>query len=161
MSEQPPDAAPFFHVGILVADLETAMARFSDALGVTFAPVMDGPVELRGGDHHVHLTMRATYSVQGPPHVELVQGQGDGIFSLAGGERIHHLGRWSPNPDDGDGAHLCLPTIYSVHQVPGQPPGMWLTDPAELHGVLVELVDEGNRPTLEAWISGRPPGSGQ
>ena len=155
----PSDDAPFFHVGILVADLDAAIERFSEALGLTFAPVMDGPVQLRGDDGETDMTMRATYSTQGPPHVELIQAQGDGIFSLAGGERIHHLGRWSPSLDEGSNAHVCLPTMYSVHQVPGQPPGMWLTDPADLHGVLLELVDEHSRPVLDAWIAGHPPGS--
>jgi catechol 2,3-dioxygenase-like lactoylglutathione lyase family enzyme len=158
MSGPEPPEAPFFHVGILVADLDAAVDRFSEALGLTFAPVMDGPVELRGDGGELRLTMRATYSVEGPPHIELIQGQTDGIFSLAGGERLHHLGRWSPSRDELADAHVCLPTLYSVHQVPGQPPGMWLTDPAELHGVIVEFVDENSRPILEAWISGEPPG---
>ena len=149
---------PFFHVGILVADIDAAIARFSDTLGLAFAPVMDAPVQLRGADETVDLTMKATYSREGPPHIELIQGQHeDGIFSLSGGERIHHLGCWAPSLDAGEA--VCLPTLYAVHQVPGQPPGMLLTDPAALHGVVMEFLDEAGRPVLESWIAGSPPGS--
>jgi hypothetical protein len=151
--------APFFHVGVLVADIDAAIGRFSEMLGLSFAPVMHAPVQLRNTEHDLEVTMTATYSVQGPPHIELIQGHGDGIFSLAGGERIHHLGCWSPGLDASSSAAppLCLPILYSVHPVPGQPPGMLLSDPASLHGAVMGLLDDRGRPMLDAWLAGRPP----
>lgn len=124
---------------------------------------MNAPVQLRSTEEDLEFTMKETCSVQGPPHIELIQGQGDGIFSLAGGERIHHLGTSAPGLDVASGAAppLCLPILYSVHPVPGQPPSLLLSDPAALHGVCMELLDEGGRPMLDAWLAGRPPGASQ
>jgi hypothetical protein len=152
--------APFYHVGILVEDLDAAMARFAEALGVTFAPVMEGPVRLRSGDDETEFVMKATYSHQGPPHIELIQGREDGIFSLSAGERMHHLGCWSAEfgGDDPPFAGSCLAALCTVHPVPDAPPGMWLSDPAALHGVMMEFVDDGSRPMLAEWLAGRPPG---
>ncbi|MGH7897958.1 MAG: hypothetical protein ACREQQ_08390 [Candidatus Binatia bacterium] len=77
-----------FHVGILVANLDEAIERFSLAFGLTFAPIGEMRSELHGA-FETACVVRATYSREGPPYIELIEGQGDGLFSLARGEGVH------------------------------------------------------------------------
>jgi catechol 2,3-dioxygenase-like lactoylglutathione lyase family enzyme len=149
------DNAPFFHVGILVADIDAAIDRFSKVFGLTFTDVGGMPVTLHGSEQS-EVTMRAAYSREGPPHIELVEGQGDGIFSLRHGEGVHHIGVWSPEFSAYDPGR-CLPVSLRVNMMPGDP-SMWLSDPTDLHGTRIEFVDERGRDQLEAWIKGSPPG---
>jgi Glyoxalase/Bleomycin resistance protein/Dioxygenase superfamily len=90
--------APFYHVGILVADIEDAVERFSTALDLAFAPILTTPgVRLHGvdeGEYEVHWT----FPRQGPPYIELIEGQGDGFFSLVQGERRSEFEIWLASP---------------------------------------------------------------
>jgi glyoxalase/bleomycin resistance protein/dioxygenase superfamily protein len=149
--------APFYHVGILVADLDEAMERFSQKLGITFCEPNAMQVTLADPEPF-ECEMRATYSREGPPHIELVQGYGDGLFSLRHGEGIHHLGLWAPDwttYNTLEPTH-CLPVAVQVRMMPGDPT-MWLSDPADLHGTRLEYVDTAMQPSLEGWIKGVPP----
>ena len=87
--------APFFHVGILVEDMHDAIARFGEVLGLDFAtpprsliPQLDEGGEVRDWEVYV------SYSRQGPPHFELIEAAGDGIFGAQQGYGFHHLGAW-------------------------------------------------------------------
>jgi Glyoxalase/Bleomycin resistance protein/Dioxygenase superfamily len=151
--------APYYHVGILVADLDEAMERFSQKLGLTFAPVNDMEIDAEDDNGSFKQKMKATYSVQGPPHIELLEATGDGIFSLKNGEGVHHLGLWCPvwNEYHEQGEHRCLPVAMKINLIPGADPTMWLSNPADLHGTRLEFVSEPMKPGLEAWINGNPP----
>jgi hypothetical protein len=146
--------APFYHVGILVADVERAMHRFSQKLGVTFCDPNPMHVTLAGSEER-ECDMYATYSKEGPPYIELVQGHGDGLFSLRNGEGLHHLGIWSPDwaMYSSRGPERCLPVAVTVNMMPGDP-NMWLSDPSDLCGTRIEYVDDVQRPVLESWIGG-------
>ena len=150
--------APFYHVGILVADFDAAVEKFSSIFGITFAPPMDAPVTMQGVDGPFDVHVKATYSLEGPPFIEIMEGTpGDGIFGLDQGEGVHHLGVWTPSWDEYGNRepHRCLPVCQRVHMIPGADPTMWLTDPADLFGVRVEFVDQAMKPMLGEWI-GRP-----
>jgi catechol 2,3-dioxygenase-like lactoylglutathione lyase family enzyme len=77
---------PFFHVGILVRDIDAAAGDFSRLLGLEFEPVRSAPVAT--GE-----MMRFRYSLAGPPYLELVQmmDTGIGIWGPGQGEGLHHL----------------------------------------------------------------------
>jgi len=57
---------PFFHVGILVRDIDQAAEDLEALLGLQFEPVRAAPMV--SGD-----IGRFRYSLQGPPYLELVQ----------------------------------------------------------------------------------------
>jgi hypothetical protein len=64
-----------FEVGFTVVDLESAMAQFTNGLGVTFGPVRSAVLNMRLEDGQVKaINAPSTLSVQGPPYIELVQG---------------------------------------------------------------------------------------
>ena len=72
-----------YHVAAIVADFDRALEEMGRELGITWAEPRSGP----GG-------FRATYSRQGPPYLEIMQGVSDprSVFTIEGGPRFHHVG---------------------------------------------------------------------
>ena len=128
--------SPFYQVGIIVGELEPAMQELSRALGVTWG-------EIKTGDYKPE-PIRFVFSVQGPPHIELIEGGEQGPWSSAGGPRLDHIGFWSADlpadkrkladrglPIELDGEALGNP-IFTYHR-------------AAACGIRVELVSEVRR----------------
>ena len=80
----------YFHVGILVRDVEAARADFTARLGVEFEPVHSQ--QIATGE-----TTRFCYSLQGPPYLELVEMTGTGSWSPDQPEGFHHIGLSDPD----------------------------------------------------------------
>ena len=79
---------PFFHVGIVVEDIEAAMAELSAALGVRWRK----PNESK----YPEWTVKVVLSIEGPPFLELIEGGKDeGPWDVSGGPRIDHIGYYS------------------------------------------------------------------
>ncbi|WP_022683483.1 VOC family protein [Sphingobium bisphenolivorans] len=143
----------YFHIGILVADLDAAIPKFSKLFGVVFNPpsVMRAPIEWHG--QKLDMDIRVTYSKE-PPYIELIEGQSEGYYAISQGEGIHHIGLWVPeygtvewNERFGDMEIESL--LFSPTGV-----GNAKTSPGCLCGVRLELVDEGSRAALERWVNG-------
>jgi quinol monooxygenase YgiN/catechol 2,3-dioxygenase-like lactoylglutathione lyase family enzyme len=91
---QPPS---YFHVGMVVPDLEEAVKRYTDVLGVQFTEpaVFDVP---RLEDPYPHpFKLTAAFSMTEPPFYELIQAEGEGIVSLAHAGKILYYGIWEPD----------------------------------------------------------------
>ena len=80
----------YFHIGILVKDVEAARADFTARLGVEFEPVHSQ--QIATGE-----TTRFCYSRQGPPYLELVEMTGTGSWSPEQPEGFHHIGLSDPD----------------------------------------------------------------
>lgn len=76
----------FFHVGILVADLELAMEEVGTAMDTTWTK----PLSRRLGEWEV----RVAFAASGPPFLELIEGEPGSPWDAQGGYRIDHLARW-------------------------------------------------------------------
>ena len=125
---------PFFHVGILVRDVEAARADFTARLGLEFEPVHSQ--QIATGE-----TTRFCYSLQGPPYLELVEMTGAGSFSPDQPEGFHHIGISDVSVPDRCAAFdgrfdLVAPAEDGT-------PRVILTHPKALHGVRVEYFDAG------------------
>ena len=136
----------FFHVGIVVEDIERSMAELTAALGVTW----DEPHDSAYGPWKI----RATYSVDGPPFLELVQGEAGGPWDTGKGSHLHHLGYWS---DDvaGDSAALVQHGV-AIDFDPGTVgrSGRFCYHLAKASGVRVEVVSASNRAQREpGWVA--------
>ncbi len=82
-----------FHTGIIVDDLDKAMASWGEALGLSWAPPLTSTVPMRGPEGVAGREVRFTYSLQGPHHIELLeQIDATPYLGLTGGRRVHHLG---------------------------------------------------------------------
>lgn len=78
--------APFWQVGIVVENIEAAQAELTAALGVTWTSIAES--QLEGSAYRVCL------SVEGPPHLELLEGPPGSPWDATGGSRLDHLGFW-------------------------------------------------------------------
>ncbi|MFT4265243.1 MAG: VOC family protein [Nocardioides sp.] len=125
--------SPFFHVGVLVRDIDEAVRDFSEVLGIEFEDILTAPVAT--GE-----TIRCCYSYGGPPMLELVEATGTGIWRPDLGEGLHHLGFATP-----DVAAVCPAFSGEVDTIipgadAGDGPRVIYTRPQVLHGVRVEYL---------------------
>ncbi len=87
-----------FHVGIRVTDIEMAMGEMTEATGVKWSALQhrQQAIWLPGaGESRVDL--RFTYSMEGPVHLELLQGELGSIWDAGEHPGPHHLGVWVDN----------------------------------------------------------------
>ncbi|MEO8692759.1 MAG: VOC family protein [Acidimicrobiales bacterium] len=143
---------PAYHVGILVRDIAAARRRFGAALGITFGEVEPRVLNFTNGESD---SVRLCYSVEGPPYLELIEAKGAGVFGLQHPEGVHHIGAWVT-----DGPSQCAALqaygvgvdrqLQSVDGPYGHSENfMWFNNPADLHGVRFEFVDDSVRAALE------------
>lgn len=125
---------PFFHVGVLVKDIDQAAADFGELLGLRFEPVRSAP--LVTGE-----PMRFCYSLPGPPFIELVQMADTslGIWGPGQGEGLHHIAFADP-----DVPGTCAAFGGQADTVVGGGAGgsarVIFTRPEALHGIRVEYL---------------------
>ena len=141
--------APFFHVGILVRDVEAARADFTAMLGLEFEPVHSQ--QIATGE-----TTRFCYSLPGPPYLELVEMTGAGSWSAEQPEGFHHIGVADPGVPArcaafGPGVELIAPGANGS-------PLVALTPPGALHGVRVEYFNAAVATQFLGYLSSRPVG---
>lgn len=146
-----------FHVGYVVPDLIAATRRLTATAGLHWATARRLPVRLRTPAGESTTEIHLTYSVQGPPHLELIEEQPDTIW--AGRHRgFHHLGYWSSRfADDID---ALIRTGFEFEAGAVDEHGA-LTRFAYLResatGLRIELRDESRRSATEAWLRGAAP----
>jgi len=125
---------PFFHVGVLVRDIDQAADDFGRILGLRFEPVRSAP--LVTGE-----TMRFCYSLAGPPYLELVQMADTslGIWGPEQGEGLHHIAFADPDvPGSCVGFGGQADTVVGGGE--GGSPRVIFTRPEALHGIRVEYL---------------------
>jgi catechol 2,3-dioxygenase-like lactoylglutathione lyase family enzyme len=125
---------PFFHVGVLVRDIDQAAEDFGALLGLRFEPVRSAP--LVTGE-----IMRFRYSLAGPPYLELVQMADTslGIWGPDVGEGLHHIAFADPDVP-GSCAAFGGQADTVVGGGEGGSPRVIFTRPEALHGIRVEYL---------------------
>jgi catechol 2,3-dioxygenase-like lactoylglutathione lyase family enzyme len=147
------------HIGILVEDLETAIPRWEAVTGYTFQPIVRYRTD-RWDDSSApepHLSdVRIAFSVDGPPHIELMEFSGHGTHSPALGEGVHHLG-FARTPDvESQLAHLRTLGIAANGRALDEAETTILAfnDPGDFYGVRLEYVGDVPQPVFTD--DGRP-----
>ena len=145
--------SPFYHFGILVEDLEAAIERFADLFGLTFIGPRTFLIDrLADPDEH-RLEVQAAYSHQGPPHLELIEAAGDGLYSPT---RLgfHHVGLWDPVIDANRETYLSEKALLSDARVitPADSTLAWFSQPSGACGIRFEFVDESMKTPAEELI---------
>jgi catechol 2,3-dioxygenase-like lactoylglutathione lyase family enzyme len=123
---------PFFHVGILVRDIDQAAEDFEALLGLRFEPVRAAPMVT--GE-----MSRFRYSLQGPPYIELVQMTGSGLLAPAHGEGLHHIA--FSEPDVPGRCAAFGGEADTVVQGEGGVARVIFTRPGALHGIRAEYLE--------------------
>jgi hypothetical protein len=136
----------FFHVGIVVPQLEPAQAHLTEVLGLSWGRVVEIPqYPVRDGDGNDSVVpMRLCYSRE-QPHIELIEETPGTTWVCNEHSNLHHVGVWS-DALTADATALgelgcplrlaganddSAPVDWSMHR-----------DPL---GFLVELIDDSNR----------------
>ncbi|OBC03030.1 VOC family protein [Mycobacterium sp. 852002-40037_SCH5390672] len=86
----------FYHTGIIVSDLDAAMARLSAMAGYRWITPMSYTLPFRTTSGTQEVTSTFVYSLQAP-HLELIKEVPGTAWTAAPGNAIHHLGYWTDN----------------------------------------------------------------
>jgi hypothetical protein len=129
-----------FHTGLVVADLDAAMAELHNAFGVTWREPGLADFTADSPDGPMHMVCRFVYSVEGPPYIEL--GEFDRGLSSPRSMPVGatHIGFWSDDVVD-DERRFQQAGMSLLFRVPGAGDGSPL---ATFHlghgGLVVEVV---------------------
>lgn len=141
----------FYHTGIVVPDLDAAMARLSALAGYRWIKPLSYTLPFRTTAGIQELTSTIVYSVQSP-YIELLQEVPGTPWTAAPGNAVHHLGYFT---DDLAGTAQELErngcTFEMNGAVTGSEPAMfaYYLDPA---GVRIEIVDRALFPDFPAFL---------
>jgi hypothetical protein len=150
------DAMRLFHVGIAVVDLDAAMSDLGRDDGPRWAPVRHVQLEVwRPGEGFCTFAVSATYSIEGPTHIELLSGPAGSSWDPAGPIGPHHFGYWSSDVAT-DTERLIGAGWALIHSVARPADGYgrhsYVRSPG---GRVAEIVDEVLvRPKIERWLAG-------
>jgi catechol 2,3-dioxygenase-like lactoylglutathione lyase family enzyme len=89
----------YYHTGIVVPDLDAAMARLSALVGYQWINPLTYTLPFRTANGTRELTSTFVYSLQSP-HVELIQQVPDSPWIAAPRNAVHHLGYFTDNLAD-------------------------------------------------------------
>lgn len=138
----------FYHLCFVVADLERATADLTRTVGVQWSPVRAG----RLGDWDYCIT----FSLDGPPFLEVIQGPPGSPWDATAGPRFDHLGYWAADLE-ADQHHL------TEHGAPPDFDACPYGSRFSYHhldsiGARIELVDiAGQAGFLDTWNVDGPP----
>lgn len=148
---------PYFHLAVLVPDLDRALDRYGTMLGQSFNEPAILHIDTRSADgNDDRIGLRVVYSREGPPYLELLEATGeDGLFGSRNGFGVHHIGFWVPDEVD-ISCWLAACGVGVEAEVLGSSGAAFarFTTPRALDGVRLELIDESRRAGLERWFAG-------
>ena len=147
--------APYVHIGVLVDDLDAAIERFS-LLGLTFMEPRTVHVERLVEDGvEKELDLRIVFSREGPPHWELLEAVGDGVYGAHHGEGLHHVAVLDEDPiaRREELVQAGFREVGAQYRQDGSIIVSYL-DPADLSGIQIELLDAAVQDAILAWIRG-------
>ncbi|OBI83420.1 VOC family protein [Mycobacterium sp. 1245805.9] len=141
----------FYHTGVVVPDLEEAMARLSALAGYRWITPMSYTLPFRTALGVRELTSTIVYSLQGP-HVELVQEVPGTPWTAAPGNAVHHLGYFTD--DLADSARALEANGFTL-EMTADTPGSELSLFAyftDASGTRIEIVDRALFPDFPAFL---------
>jgi lactoylglutathione lyase len=149
------DHTRLFHIGIRVVDIQAAMTELGTQMGVTWASVQDRPMSVWiPGSGAAVLQLALTYSIEGPVHLELLQGPKGSIWDAHDLPGAHHFGYWSDDvAADTDQLLSDGWTLEIAAAAPSDGYGRF-TYVRSPSGYLVEPISIASRPRFERWWAG-------
>lgn len=148
-----PPIAPFFHIGIVVENLEKAVELYSKVLGLTFTK----PAKFHVPQFIAHdcnpepIDIIAVYSEQGPPYYELIQATGEGLLSIKNTNQILYAGVWESNIKNRikllKENNIDIDAVLADSQ--GEP---FVVFSGKGLGIRIEFVGDGSKPLIEKWV---------
>jgi hypothetical protein len=149
------DHSRLFHIGIRVVDIDVAMAEIGRSAGVTWASVQDRPMSVWiPGSGATVLQLALTYSVEGPIHLELLQGPAGSIWDGHDAPGAHHFGYWSD--DVAADTESLLSKGWTLEIAAAAPDDGYgrFTYVRSPSGYLAEPISIASKPRFERWWAG-------
>lgn len=143
--------AQLFHIGVVADDIDKAMAEMSTNLGLSWKGGKPREMDLVIDGEERRVEMRIAHSVQGPPHVELIQSVPNSPWASPKSPGVHHLCYWSDNSADVC-AHLAASGNKRVLGTDGAASGYFLSP----SGMYIEVIPRELRDHLAGWLSVLP-----
>jgi len=146
---------PYVHIGVLVNDIAAAIERYSH-IGLTFMEPRTVRVDRLVEDGKTtSLDLRIAFSHQGPPHWELLEAVGHGVYGPQHADKLHHVAVLDPDPA-ARRDELVQKGFREVGSQVREDGSLIVTylDPADLHGIQIELLDAPVQDAILAWIAG-------
>ncbi|MGI9621808.1 MAG: VOC family protein [Acidimicrobiales bacterium] len=148
------DYQNIYHVGVLTTGLEPAMEELGNQLSFTWCEVQDRDLVVRTATGESTVSVRFTYSVEGPQHVELLEAEVGSYWDGTDRPGLHHIGLWVDDLTAETNRLLDAGWSFEVSGVgPDGGYGTFSYLRAQT-GQLVELVDASAKPRFEAWWAG-------
>jgi hypothetical protein len=143
-----------FVTGLVVPDIERAIAESRSTLDIEFTPVQQSPLRLRTPNGVEDFDLQFVYSLGGAPHLELIQAVPGTYYDSKGGGFIRHVGLWVENLAEASAelARRGMPLEAAGMSDDIEPYAFVFH--ANAWGLRVELVDSVQRETFEAWLGG-------
>ncbi len=142
------DPADFYHTGIVVPDLDAAMARYTAVGGYYWTNPMTNKLPVRIGSVSREVEVTLVYSLQAP-HLELIQEVPGTPWTAAPGNAVHHVGYFTDRL--ADSAHALEANSFRLElcaELPGSTPALF-----------AYYVDDASGPASKSW-TGRCSGTG-
>jgi len=144
-----------FKTGLIVADIERAMADLGLWLDPAWTPPRRVELTLRMADGSIESTaLSFVCATRGSNVLELIQANPEGYYRLQPGAALHHVGMWV---DDLEASSRQLSAqgmpLEAAGVSDGRSPALFAfhTNP---YGLRIELVDSAMRPSFQQWLDG-------
>jgi hypothetical protein len=142
----------YFHVGIVVADLEAAQQRLSELLGVGWGPVMVNDIDIRDADGVEHVVPNKICYSNAAPYIELIEEVPGTPWVCNEHSNLHHIGVFSDQLVHHSGRFHAAQCPLELMDGRGDgPPEMWAYHRDPL-GVRIEIVSDALRPAMEQFM---------
>ena len=141
----------FYHTGIIVRDLNAAMARLSALAGYRWITPLSYSLPFRTATGTHELTSTFVYSLQAP-HVELIQEVPGTPWTAAPGNAIHHLGYFTDSLAESARALEANGFTFEATADTSPPELALFAYYVDASGTRIELVDRALFPDFPAFL---------
>ncbi len=146
-----------YHVGIVVPDLDAAMAHFTELLGTVWGPVMEGDVEVRDGEGVDRVVPNRICYSTAAPYLELIQEMPGTVWVCNEHSNLHHIGFFSDDLVTDSGSLTTSQCPLELNGREGSTSPTMFTYHRDPLGVRIEYVDVAIRPMMEEFMFQPPP----
>lgn len=155
----PGQGLELYHIGLTVPDLGAAMEQYTATLGFTWAAIRESTPEVIVDGERRQAEIAVTYSIQGPPYLELVQERRGSIWG-ADGFALTHVGFWAEDLSAGRRALDESGLVARVHDAGGDGRPARFSYHPFAGGLWIELVHTSFKAQLADWIADTLAGAG-
>jgi hypothetical protein len=141
-----------YHIGLAVPDVRAAMEQYSAAFGFSWAQIHESAPEVIIDGERRRAEITVTYSLQGPPYLELVQERRGSIWG-ADGFALSHVGFWAEDLRAGMRALDESGLVARVHDIGPDGQAARFSYHPSGGGLWIELVHTSFKSELSGWIA--------